>query len=219
MKTLLTVILCLLVFGCSQHKEGEIQVDLERVVTEAESGERGYGRKSNIFFEDLNKDFIYPSQWEYPEVAVLSRGDDFKNIHVLRHENNKGDTTYYVDTNANSDFTDEDSLYFVRQGDRLVADALVDIYPESLNVDSIRVHFQVVKIDDWRYGRISEHRTGTLNLGGESFDILLRPRSKEKPIYQRDSGTVLFLDANKNGEFEGQWQITDEGGISIQRKD
>lgn len=213
MKTLLTVILCLLVFGCSQHKEGEIQVDLERIVAEAESGEQGYGRRSNIFFEDPDKNFNFPSEWENTEVAVLSRGDEFKNIHVLRHENNKGDTTYYVDTNANLDFTDEDSLHFIRHEDRSVADALVDIYPETSNTDSIPVHFQIIKIDNWRYGRISEYRTGTLDVGGESFDILLRPRFKEKPIYQRTPGTVLFIDANKNGEFEDKWQITDEGTL------
>ncbi len=218
MKTLLTVVLCLLIFGCSNHAEEKIQVDLERVVAEAESKDQGYGRRSNIFFEDPDKDFIYPPEWENPEIAVLSRGDEFKNIHVLRHENNKGDTTYYVDTNANLDFTDEDSLHFVRQENRSVSDALVNIYPEALNTDSIAVYFQVLKIDDWRFGRISEYRTGTLNADGESFDILLRPRSKEKPVYQRAPGTVLFLDANKNGEFEDQWQITDEGTLVSSEK-
>lgn len=60
MKTLLTVVLCLLIFGCSNHAEEEIQVDIERVVAEAESKDQGYGRRSNIFFEDPDKDFIYP---------------------------------------------------------------------------------------------------------------------------------------------------------------
>ncbi|MGM0589241.1 MAG: TlpA family protein disulfide reductase [Bacteroidota bacterium] len=203
MTRLFILIISLLFLGCSDKKD-EIKINLERIITKAETVESFPGL-SNIFFETPEKNFTYSKNWTNPEVAVLSEGEGFKTVHVLRHNQNNGKFEYYVDTDADLDFTDESQLNFVQRGERLIADVLVTIKPQD-----IPVYFQVMEKGKWTYGRISEFRKGNITIKGEPVDFILRPRFRNHPIYSDSSGTTFLIDFNSNGNYTSQWKVTDD---------
>lgn len=211
MKTLKILIISFLILSCNTQSEKN-KIELERVITKAGTAESFPGL-SNIFFQDPEQDFIYPDDWVNPEVAVLSKGEDFKTVYALRHENEEGKTRYYVDTNSNLDFTDEDSLTFVRQGERAIADVLVNVQPNDLQIESIPVHFQIMERGKWTFGLISEYRKGNITINGKTYSIILRPRSRNTPFYTLSPGTNFLIDSNSDGEYTRQWKLNDTNEI------
>lgn len=211
MKPLTILIIPILILNCTTQN-GKNKIELERVITKAGTAESFPGL-SNIFFQEPEQDFIYPNEWENPEVAELSKGEDFNTVYVLRYETEKGKTKYYVDTNGNFDFTDEDSLTFVRQGERAIADVPVTIKPTTPDMESIRVHFQIMEKGKWTYGLISEYRKGNITINGKTYAIILRPRYRNTPFYTLTPGTTFLIDTNSDGEYTRQWELTDTNEI------
>lgn len=211
MKQLFIFLISFLFFGCSNGKD-EIKINLERIITEAETVESFPGL-SNIFFETPEKNFNYQEGWSNPEVAILSEGKGFKTVHVLRYSQGNGNFKYCVDTDSDLDFTDETRLNFVQRGERAIADVLVTIKPNDTSLEDMPVYFQIMVLEKWTYGIISEYRQGNITINGDTFDLILRPRFRNHPIYSDSSGTTFLIDSDFNGSYTRQWEITDENKL------
>jgi thiol-disulfide isomerase/thioredoxin len=210
MKTLNVFLLSIIIWGCGTN-EKEFKIELEKVVEDAETVQNFTGM-SNIFFQPISRKFSYSENWIEPEVAVLSEADGFKPVYVLRYENSDGETKYLVDTNSDMDFTDENELTFITENNRSVADAVIHIKSITKNY-TIPVNFQIVKIQDWRYGRISEYRQGAISLNGVEYEVQMYPGTRNHPIYETSPWLNFLVDLNKDGKFSDRWQIDDGGNL------
>lgn len=215
MKTIITFLLFLLLSGCTNDKS-EFTVELEKIIEDAESVENFHGM-SNIFFQPVSDEFSYSDKWQKPEIALLSDADGYKPVYILRYETSDGKTKYLADTDSDSDFTDEAKLNFIDEKDQSIADVLINLHAKNDN-HTMPVNFQVVKIQDWRYGRISEYRQGKISLNGEEYDVKMYPGTRNHPIYETTPWLNFLVDLNQDGKFSNDWQISDGGQLLSSEK-
>jgi thiol-disulfide isomerase/thioredoxin len=78
------------------------------------------------------------------------------------------------------------------------------------------VPYQIVISEGARYtyARIVEDRRGVLKIDGASYDVMLRPRSRSYPLYSMSDGTVMFVDHNRDGQFDQRAVLT-QGGVAV----
>jgi len=172
---------------------------------------------SNIFFGKVETNQVqYPQDWKQIEISPLLQNSAFVPIYVMRHKAITGDLTYVVDTNGDLDFRDEPVLQF-REFDALrIADLEITIRPVGPNgAAPWKMGYQVIlSSDGYIYARISEYRKGQIRIGDKSYGIILRPRSRNKPLFTMSGDTVCLIDLNRDGEFSERWHLSDSGDIS-----
>ena len=206
MKIFSIFFLSVLVFGCTTDRS-EYKIEFDKIIEDAESIESFHGM-SNIFFEPASEEFTFPQSWKNPEIASLSEPNGFKPVHVLRYEIADNERQYLADTDSDFDFTDEDGLTFINKNDRSIADVRVHLKSTN-NKHTLPVNFQIVKIQDWRYGRISEHRQGKISLNGVEYQVKMYPGNRNDPIYETSSMLNFLVDLNKDGKFSDRWEVDD----------
>jgi thiol-disulfide isomerase/thioredoxin len=210
MKIFSTFFLAMLILGCATDRS-EYKIEFDKIIEDAESVENFHGM-SNIFFQPASEEFTFSQSWKNPEVAILSEPDGFKPVHVLRYETTDDKRKYLADTDSDFDFTDEDKLTFINKNDQSVADVIIQL--KSINNEhTLPVNFQIVKIQDWRYGRISEHRQGKISLNGVEYEVKMYPGTRNHPIYESSSWLNFLVDLNKDGKFSDRWQVEDGGSL------
>lgn len=210
MKIFSTFFLSLILLGCATDRS-EYKIELDKVIEDAESVENFHGM-SNIFFQPSSDEFSYSQNWKNPEIAILSEPDGFKPVYVLRYEITEDKRKYLADTNSNFDFTDEDELNFINKSDHSVADVIIHLKSTN-NEYTLPVNFQIVKIQEWRYGRISEYRQGEISLNGVEYQAKMFPGTRNHPIYETSPWLNFLVDLNKDGNFSGGWKVDNEGKL------
>jgi thiol-disulfide isomerase/thioredoxin len=171
---------------------------------------------SNIFFSKLdNKQVQYPTGWQQVEISPLLENPAYVPIYVIRYKAATGDMKYVVDTNGDLDFRNDPILQF-RQFDAMrIADFELTIRPAgSKEAAPWKMGYQILSDDKYTYARISEYRQGQIRIGDQSFGIILRPRTRNRPGFSLSADTICMIDLNRDGDFSERWHITDGGEIS-----
>lgn len=171
---------------------------------------------TNIFFRaPQNEALNLPAEWEDVMVAEVASGDDFDPVYAVRYSN-AGTAHYLLDTDVDYDFADEAPLQFRAVGDLEIADAEVLIRPSAAgDTTTYPTSYQVATNDDgYVYARVSEQRRGRVEVGGRSYEIALRPSSRNAPLIGATSATLLFIDEDGDGAFQERWAVTDSGTVA-----
>lgn len=203
--TFLAPLFLMLPFSALAQSDTNIQLD--------KKVDKSSGQRTNLFFDVPIEKFTFSDNIENPEVAMLSEGDNFKSVYVLKYEDEQGKVKYKVDTNADLIFADESPLTFKKNGEVLSADAVVQLIDNNTKEEILETHFQIDKYKEYVFGRIAEYRQGTITVGKNQFKLRLQPRDRTNPIYTLSSGTTISVDLNKDGSFTKQWDVSEEGSL------
>ena len=180
------------------------------------SGERFIGI-TNIFFEAVqDEDLNLLPEWDGVEVAEVASGEEFRPVYAIRYSDAADSVHYLLDTDTDLDFTDEEPLRFRKVGGVVVADAEVRIRPPAGTGDATfnPTAYQMIRSDDgYVYARISEYRRGWVEVGGESFEVALRPSGRNEPLFAVSPNTLLFIDQDQDGAFQERWAVSDSGAV------
>ena len=71
-----------------------------------------------------------------------------------------------------------------------------------------RVPYQLLRSDDYTYGRIADYRTGVLRVDGRAYGVQVRNQSRGYPFYAPNTGTVFLIDLNADGTFDETASLT-----------
>ncbi|MDH4270418.1 MAG: TlpA family protein disulfide reductase [Candidatus Aminicenantes bacterium] len=169
---------------------------------------------TNIFFEDPGSSAIRRLEtWKDVKLARIVGNPALKPVDALQYRDETGTVQIVVDTDSDGDWQDEKRLVFERSGDSLFADFKIRFVPPDGNAPSADpVSYQIIRTGPYVYARIREYRTGRLQIGDDSYAVLLRPESRENPLY--GSGrTLLFIDLDRNGEIAQFWEERKTGEL------
>ena len=155
---------------------------------------------SNIFFKAPGTTAILcPENWQQVQIADIVEGGRFRPVYAVQYKDASGAVQFAVDADSDKDLTNEKPLAFQREGDSLFADIRVRLVEKNGTSATSPVIYQIIRAEKWVYARVREYRTGTLRIGGLSHNVVLRPRSRSKPLFGL-ADTLLFVDENRDGE-------------------
>ncbi len=143
----------------------------------------------NIFFvepdsKELASGLQIPGAWRKVEVASVVSMEGENTVYALRHVDAHGVTRYVVDADRDLDFTDEQELVFEYDGRRKLATVDIAAWADPVGDRTpADVTYQIVWVEQedgptWTYSRILEYRTGVLQIDGQQYAVMLRPRSR-----------------------------------------
>lgn len=177
---------------------------------------------SNIFFVAPDSDAAatalrIPDHWQDVAVASVLALDGMNPVYAARYGAAGGAKQYVVDTDGDLDLSDEQPLAFASEERRQIAVVDILIPPGAEPpMPSRMVPYQIVISEGARYtyARIVEDRRGVLEIDGASYDVMLRPRFRNYPFYSMSDGTVMFVDHNRDGQFDQRAALT-QGGVPV----
>ena len=168
---------------------------------------------SNIFFAKIDgKKITLPKNWRDVEIAAVI--DDFF-VSAVRYKDDLGEVKYVVDTDGDIEYAREKPLTFNTFGDMRIADVIIHVNFQRPYRPVIRdVAYQIIlSKDGYTYARIAEYRQGTLNVGPNSYNVMVRPFSRNSPGFDLSGGSICLLDSNQNGEFNERWELDSNGNV------
>lgn len=212
---------------CTGSANQIIQVDLHSERLDLGSKLEGM---TNIFFEPFKEGADrLPENWKDIRIADILENDALAPIRAVRYR--LGDETHYrVDSDGDLDFLDEQVLRFHPLRDLTVAEAVVQVRPltdgdqaqthsrsqgseGSVGQEAFEIPYQIILSKEYAYARIAEGRRGRMILDGSSYDVFLRPRSRNHPLYALSQETVCLIDFNQDATFSSAWEISPAGGV------
>lgn len=174
---------------------------------------------SNIFFEKTNDAGPQIARgWKDVEVAKVVDSPRYLPVIAVRYKDAAGETKYVVDTNGDMDLNRERPLVFHTQADLQVADFEIQIKfakPSVAGPNAVKTlaYQMFLSGDGYVYARVSEYRQGVIKIGERSYNVLLRPISKNSPAFDLSGDTKCMIDLNQDGEFTERWQLNEKGDV------
>src|SRR4030095_1773551 len=170
---------------------------------------------NNIFFRPLSdSSFQYPNDWKDVEITSILDNKALRPIHAIRYRDLSGQIKYVVDTDGDRDFRNESVLLFKQNESAQIADTVLTIHRVDKKGEDQKISYQVVTSSDgYTYSRVTEYRQGEIHFGSNSYGIMLKPRSRNTPLYDM-SEIICLIDLDRDGNFSNTWRLSDSGRIS-----
>jgi thiol-disulfide isomerase/thioredoxin len=216
MKPTIAMLHLALVLVACQRNESSIVVSLQPDLVDTASDQPLWGL-TNIFFAEPNEETLsarlrIADHWDDVEIAEVLALEGMDPVYAARYADTAGEIRYVVDTDGDLDLRDEHPLALRLINEKAMA-ATVDLeVPPSTEADAPAwlVPYQIVidAEEGYTYARIVEYRRGTIQVAGERYNVMLRPRSRNHPVYALDSGTLMFIDRNQDSTFDQRPGLT-----------
>ena len=215
--------LALVIVACQPPGESSIVISLQPVLVDTPYDQPLPGL-TNIFFAEPNEETLsaglrIADHWEGVEIAAVVALEGMDTVYAARYADAAGEIRYVVDADGDLDLREEHPLALRPIGERTVAATLdIDVPLGTEDTAPVRVvpYQIIISAEDggYTYARIAEYRRGTMQVADESYGVMLRPRSRNYPIYAVSGGTVMFIDRNQDGTFD-QHPGQTQGGTRI----
>jgi thiol-disulfide isomerase/thioredoxin len=170
---------------------------------------------SNIFFQPLkDSSFQGHQDWKEIEITRILNNNAFIPIHAIRYKDMSSQFKYVVDTNGDMDFRNEAVLQFQQINNIQIADTVLIVQPTDKKREAQKVNYQIMASSDgYTYARISEYRQGEIHFGSNSYRFLIRPRFRDRPLYNLSGEMICLIDKDQDGSFSNMWRLSTDGKI------
>jgi thiol-disulfide isomerase/thioredoxin len=201
--------LMLLLISCSLLNAQHLNITLKSELIHDPPGR--FTGITNLFFSPVDStiQISFPKSWKNAEIDFLVRNSTVYPVPVLRTKDESGNFQYYIDLNNDREIKEPERLNFIPFETYKIADFTITPQPVKGASQRGAIKYQLILAEKYIYGRIHEQRTGSVDLNGKSYKIVIRPFTRNSVNFSK-AESQIFIDLNLNSEISEKWQLKDE---------